>query len=32
MAHSEDFLVFRNLVDLAMEHGPEAKAFASLMN
>ena len=34
MAHQEECLVLRDLVDLAMEHGPEAMAaaFASLMN
>jgi len=34
MTHQEECLVLRDLVDLAMEHGPEAMAaaFASLMN
>ena len=34
MAHQEECFVLRDLVDLAMEHGPEAMAaaFASLMN
>jgi len=34
MAHQEECLVLRDLVDLAMEHVPEAMAavFSSLMN
>ena len=34
MAHQDECAVLRDLVDLAMEHGPEAMAaaFASLMN